>query len=72
MELSANVTRVHCFKQETSSRSQITSSISTAPRWGARPPEPGYYMHVAKPLPADQRLNGKKLAAEVGNLLGAD
>jgi len=29
-------------------------------------------MHVAKSLPDDRRLNGKKLAAEVGKLLGAD
>ncbi len=41
-------------------------------RWEDEVPEPSYYMHVAKSLPDDRRLNGKKLAAEVGKLLGAD
>jgi len=38
-------------------------------RWGDTPPAPDYYMHVNKPLPAERRLNGDKLAEQVRKLL---
>ena len=37
-------------------------------RWGDAPPAPACVMHVGKRLPAEQRLNGEKLAAEVNRL----
>lgn len=40
-------------------------------RWGETPPVPDYYMHVNKPLPAERRLNGDKLAEQVRTLLAA-
>jgi hypothetical protein len=40
-------------------------------RWGDAPPAPDYYMHVNKPLPAERRLNGEKLAEQVRKLLAA-
>ena len=37
--------------------------------WGETAPTPAYYMHVGKPLPANLRLNGDKLAAAARKLL---
>jgi hypothetical protein len=37
--------------------------------WGETPPVPAYLMHVHKPLPPENRLNGKKLAEKVREML---
>jgi len=40
-------------------------------RWGDTAPVPAYFMHVNKPLPAERRLNGDKLAEQTRALLKA-
>lgn len=37
--------------------------------WGETIPVPAYFMHVEKPLPAERRLNGEKLAEQVRKAL---
>ena len=41
-------------------------------RWGDAPPTPSRVLHVDKRLPAEQRFNGEKLAAEARRLLTLD
>lgn len=38
-------------------------------RWGEAPPLPAFLMHVHKPLPPENRLNGEKLAQKVREML---